>query len=146
MNLKRFLVTSLLASSLVMAFSPMSVFASPIISTSFDVTAAAVSTSDDVSTQGIKSWITKAALKAASKALRAGGSIVDKVASELGAKEAKYFTKNTDTIADVLDDLSKEAEVLEQRVIDQIAGALYDVGVPLSVARTIGNIFTFVVF
>lgn len=101
---------------------------------------------NNVSPQGIKRWITEQALKAAAKALRKGGSIIDDVAEELGSKEAKYFTKHTDTIADVLDDLAKEAEILEQRVIDQIAGALYDVDVPLSTARTIGNIFTFIVF
>ena len=99
-----------------------------------------------VEPQGIKRWIAQQTIKAVAWALRNGGSLIDDIASQLGAKEAKYFTKHLDDIADVLDELAKQSQVLEQTIIDQIAGALYDLGVPLSTARTIANIFTFLAF
>ncbi|WP_028563464.1 hypothetical protein [Paenibacillus pinihumi] len=65
--------------------------------------------------------IGKAALKAVANVLRGGG----KALSEL---------------------MAKKSSVAEQVIIDTISGALYDLGVPLSVARTVANVFTFLAF
>lgn len=62
---------------------------------------------------GFKKWITVQAMKGVAKGLRAGGHIVDKIASELGGKEARYFTQHIDTIADALDDLIARGDVVE---------------------------------
>lgn len=148
MKTKKFVFSFLITTMIFASFSSVSAFAqsSTIPSTSSNSESLVIEKNEDnnVSPQGIKRWITQQVLKATAKALRKGGSFVDDVVKELGGKEAEYFAKHTDTIADVLDDLAKEAEILEQRVIDQIAGALYDVGVPLSTARTIANVFTLI--
>ena len=97
-------------------------------------------------TRGVKKWIAKTALKTISKSFRSGGTIIKKVAKELGGKEAKYFTKNLDVIADALDGLNYATDFVEDAVIDTISSALISAGVPSSVARTIANVFTFIVF
>jgi hypothetical protein len=96
--------------------------------------------------RGIRIWITQQALKAAASALRNGGSIIRTVTNNLGIKDAAYFNKHLYKIADVLDNLSKRTDVVKQTIIDQITGALNNVGVPHSSASTIANIFTFLVF
>lgn len=97
-------------------------------------------------TRGIKKWIARTALKTISKALRNGGSVIKKVAKELGGKEAKYFTKNLNVIANALDSLNYATDFVEDAVIDTISSALIYAGVPSGVARTIANVFTFIVF
>jgi len=69
-----------------------------------------------------------------------------KVAKELGGKEARYFTKNLNVIANALDSLNYATDFVEDAVIDTISSALIYAGVPSGVARTIANVFTFIVF
>ncbi|EPN7178959.1 hypothetical protein ACT20J_001713 [Campylobacter upsaliensis] len=102
--------------------------------------------SSNPETRGIKKWIAKTALKTISKALRNGGSIIKKVTKELGGKEARYFAKNLDVIANALDSLNYATDFVEDAVIDTISSALISAGVPSGVARTIANVFTFIVF
>jgi len=108
----------------------------------------AISSGDEVTTQGWKTWVGKAALKAVAKVLRSGGKALDELMEELGltGKALDAFVKHTDDIADVLDNLSSNASVAEQVIIDTISGVLYDLGVPLSTARTVANVFTFLAF
>lgn len=101
---------------------------------------------DKVEPLGIKKWIAKTALKAVSKALRSGGKLIDDIAESLGGKEATYFTKNTDTIADALDDLVARGDVIEDAIIDTVSTALISAGVPSGAARTIASVFTFLAF
>lgn len=157
--IKRKLIAALLSTALVTTLLPTASFAAgPTVlsaessiskeelhSDSVHLILQEPSLNGEIAPYGIKKWIAEAALKSAAWSLRHGGSLIDNVAEELGSKEARYFTRNTDVIADTLDDLAKESAIIEQRVIDQIAGALYDVGVPLSTARTIANVFTFLV-
>lgn len=98
------------------------------------------------SKRGIKKWIGKLAMEGVAKTLRAGGSFVDDIAKTLGGKEAKAFSKNTDVIADALEGLVAEAEVVEQRIIDMVKSALVDAGVESSVARTIAQTFAVLAF
>lgn len=97
-------------------------------------------------TFGVKKWITTKVLKLTSKGLRNGSKFVSEVAEELGSKTGKTFLKHTNTIADALDSLIKRGDVIEDAVIDTISSALMNVGVTSSVARTIANVFTFLVF
>ncbi|MEX3625867.1 hypothetical protein [Viridibacillus arvi] len=95
---------------------------------------------------GVKKWIAVQALKATSKALRSGGSLVTKITKELGGSEGKTFAKHTDTIADALDDLVRRGDVVEDAVIDTVSTALISAGVKSSTARSIAAVFTFFAF
>lgn len=108
----------------------------------------AISSNGDITTQGWKTWVGKAALKAVAKVLRGGGKALKELTEELGlkGKALDAFVKHTDDIADVLDNLSTRVSVAEQVIIDTISGVLYDLGVPLSTARTVANVFTFLAF
>lgn len=108
----------------------------------------AITSGDEVTIQGWKYWVGKAAMKAVASALRSGGKALDELMDFLGlqGKALDAFIKHTDDIADVLDGLAKKAAVAEQTIIDTISGVLFDLGVPLSTARTVANVFTFLAF
>lgn len=101
---------------------------------------------NSVQPNGVKKWITTQAMKVVSKALRSGGDLVDKIVRELGGKEATYFAKHTDTIADALDDLIARGDVVEDAIMDTVATALISAGVPNGVARTIAAGLAFIAF
>lgn len=147
--LSKVAVSTLLASSVALGAS-LSAFASPVssIALSSQISNEHFQAIPDNSVQpnGVKKWITKQAMKAASKALRAGGDFVDYMVKELGGKEASYFAKHTDTIADALDDLIKRGDVVEDAIIDTVATALNSAGVPIANARTIAAVFAFLAF
>ena len=108
----------------------------------------AIKSGEEVTIQGWKYLVGKAAMKAVAGVLRGGGKALNELMDYLGlqGKALNAFIKHTDDIADVLDGLAKKAAVAEQTIIDTISGVLFDLGVPLSTARTVANVFTFLAF
>ena len=93
---------------------------------------------------GFKTKIAKTVLKAFAKGIRAGGKVVRNLADELGGNAGKWVVKNSDSLADVLDDVIAAGDFAETQVRRGIANGLRAVGASSSVADTIANIIVWV--
>lgn len=98
----------------------------------------------EIKTAGVKSKVSKTALKLLAKGIRYSSKAVKKLSDELGGKAGKWVAEHSDDLADVLDDVVAAGDFVEAEVLRGIANGLRAVGAPSSVADTIANVIVWV--
>lgn len=152
--LKKSLVSLLAFTLLVSVFLPSASFAAPktkkseepVVTEEYiqdDTAATDIGIDDEVEAAGKTGWIIKGGMQIAELAVRYGGSGLSKIVKWLDADQARYLSRNSDRIADGIDDAQRKISDLEDYSQSRLSGiiqqSLKNVGVSKTYYVPIGD-------